>query len=505
MQWCDTQCSCSDSSVDCAQRNLNEVPTYVPYSTTTLYLDENKIQRLEAYRFRGLTALTRLDLQHNCISSLGAYLFQMVPALEKLDLGYNQISSMYANAFRGLAALKTLDLNDNKITFLYVNLFHGLTALRELSLDNNKITRLNANLFRGLAALRFLFLYSNKISIFDKNQFRGLTVLESLYLHNNTIANLDVKLFQNLTALRQLSLHDNPFDCSTCHGSELKDFLLKNNNFGNSDARCDAKVELLIYHTFINCKEMTTIPNVDDVEQQPTLIGRSAESETIAEEVISSSTTTVKKAKTTESTTESTTGIMNTDVTNYSLLGVGIFLIISLSIVCYCAYEKYQKAYINRNLKKHQSTNPNDIEANTYDDGEIHRNNSTERASVHEYEEIEDQQTSGSLMLQSNRYLNPYQTLLPAPQQPYLQEDADGYSNPFEENRTYSNLYQSLQPRQTESNIYSRCHSVQPRQKESNIYARCHSVICLQFVDAPIRNKNVQSANVNIKLYRNTL
>ncbi|XP_052087520.1 uncharacterized protein LOC127724570 isoform X6 [Mytilus californianus] len=193
------------------------------------------------------------------------------------------------------------------------------------------------------------------------------------------------------------------------------------------------------------------------------------------------------------STTDSTTGIINTEVIIFISIGSGFFLILGSSVVCFCVHRRCKKANITRNVEIGRNIDNRAALENR--NVEMNRNISTERGGDHEYTEInelemsdfvaspseqrplsDDDTTSSDssigIRFISDGYLNPYQALLPAPQQPEnIYEEPDEDSNPLEENRTYTNLYESL-----ESN----------RREESHLYARCISEQSLEIKDEPI-------------------
>ncbi|CAC5420799.1 unnamed protein product [Mytilus coruscus] len=225
-------------------------------------LKNNIITKIDANTFEGLSTLKELNLGKNKITRIDANTFKGLSALTTLMLWDNKISTLDGNTFRGLTALKALELSMNKISTLAVNIFQGLTALKTLNLNDNHIVTLDVNLFKGLTALTELNLSLNKISTLAGNIFRGLAALKILYLNGNKIVTLEVNLFKGLTALTELKLENNPLNCSMCMMKEFKDFLQRNNDFGNSGARCKGEFNLLIHQNFIKCSPLGKINTV---------------------------------------------------------------------------------------------------------------------------------------------------------------------------------------------------------------------------------------------------
>ncbi|VDI05839.1 Hypothetical predicted protein [Mytilus galloprovincialis] len=303
-----------------------------------------------------------------------------------------------------------------------------------------------------------LSLDNNQITNLDKNVFRNLTALEQLWLRGNQMTTLDGNLFQSMTSLQRLRLEDNPLDCLNCELEQIKIFLQNHTNLGNAGARCEG--QLLISHSFTNCKESDTTPDA-----------------------VQTSTPTNHQ----RSTVDSTTGIIDIDVIIYISSGAAIFLVVICSFVGFCVRKKYQSAYINQNLGNDQQINLN-AHANVDDTVSTSQNNPTRRGSDMEYEEMNEiemsdffwtptgqenttaddnsNDSSEGIQLPTGDYLNPYTSLLPSRQQ-QTQEDSDDSG----ESRPYTNLYEPLQ---------------QNRQEESSAYARCASIVCEEVVDEPI-------------------
>ncbi|XP_071135719.1 peroxidasin homolog [Mytilus edulis] len=355
-----------------------------------------------------------------------------------------------------------LYLHRNSITQIDANAFDGLSALGRLHLNNNQSSTLDDNLFRGLTALIGLYLHLNRITTLEINLFKDLTALTTLYLQHNRLTTLDINLFKESTALTTLLLENNPLDCSKCELKTLQEFLQNKTNLYVPDASCDNKP--LIDHNFTNCKESETT------------------------EAFPSSVATDNAA----STTESTTGILKKEVIIFISCGSGFFFILGCSVVCFYVHRKCKKVNITRNVEIGRNTENRAAPENR--NAEMIRHISTERGGDHEYantNELEmsdfvaspseqgvlsdddnSSESSNGIRLTSDGYLNPYQALLPAPQQPEnSHQESDENSDTLEENRTYTNLYESL-----ESN----------RREEPHLYARCINEQSLEIKDEPI-------------------
>lgn len=123
-----------DRKVVCSNMELHQVLPLesFPNRTTTLILNNNKMQELKNASFFGL------------------------PTLEKLDLRSNMISHIEPGAFLGLASLRRLDLSNNSIGCLNADIFKGLSNLNRLNISGNMFSSLAPGTFDSLASLKSL-------------------------------------------------------------------------------------------------------------------------------------------------------------------------------------------------------------------------------------------------------------------------------------------------------------------------------------------------------------
>ena len=83
--------------------------------------------------------------------------------LYELYLDQNKIEKIEKNTFNGLSSLQSLSLSENEIEKIEENAFNGLSTLKELKLSFNKIKVIEDNTFNGLSSLKELYLSKNKI------------------------------------------------------------------------------------------------------------------------------------------------------------------------------------------------------------------------------------------------------------------------------------------------------------------------------------------------------
>ncbi|VDI21041.1 Hypothetical predicted protein [Mytilus galloprovincialis] len=132
-------CDCSGTVVNCANKNLAQIPRNIPTDTTRLELNQNKIQSIDATSLSGLTSL------------------------EMLFLEYNEISSIEDGAFSTLRSLSILNIHENKLTSIKPDTFKSLGSLRELNLKDNDLTTVSASVFADLTDIVYLYLEYNPL------------------------------------------------------------------------------------------------------------------------------------------------------------------------------------------------------------------------------------------------------------------------------------------------------------------------------------------------------
>lgn len=162
---CPTQCTCEGSVVNCAGRQLTEIPSNLPLYTTILKLSDNRIRRLPANGlFKRQKHLVSLDLKRNQIDVIEDSAFVGANALNELLLSENRIRKLTSRTFVGLRNLETLTLRSNKLTCIVNDTFGEMENLRLLSLYENDIRCLQPNAFNGLKSLLTLNLVNNPLS-----------------------------------------------------------------------------------------------------------------------------------------------------------------------------------------------------------------------------------------------------------------------------------------------------------------------------------------------------
>ncbi|KAM4609989.1 fibromodulin [Polymixia lowei] len=177
---------------------LTRVPPNLPKSITDLRLGHNKISKLQANSFEGMTSLTNLQLHANVIEEVGG-------------------------AFKGLKSLSMLDMRKNKLRKFPDNFPE---RLHQLYLEFNSIESIPADFLTMYPKLQFVRLAHNKLTdkgipldVFNvstlveldlsHNELQKIPIisrsLENLYLQANQIKEFSLSSFCSVTDMTNYS------------------------------------------------------------------------------------------------------------------------------------------------------------------------------------------------------------------------------------------------------------------------------------------------------------
>lgn len=226
---CPKSCSCKwkygKEWVECANRNLTNLPKGAREETQVLDLSNNNLDILESKVFQELHLV---NLQKLFISKSGLY----------------EISD---EAFVGLRGLVELDLNNNKITKVPSVALSSCPDLMKLILNKNGIRIIEKNAFQHLSQLASLELSNCEINNIEKGAFNGLKSLEKLRLNGNKLKFIPELTLPLRTDLRDLALHNNPWHCD-CHLRSMQSELKLSNTpataFQESQPICNTPIKL---------------------------------------------------------------------------------------------------------------------------------------------------------------------------------------------------------------------------------------------------------------------
>lgn len=209
---CPVACSCKwkngKQTVECPEKELNDIPAGIDASTQVLDLSGNSIRKLDDEKF------LKMDLIN----------------LQRIYLPRCKLKHISNSTFKGLTNLVELDLSENALEWVPSKSFLDIPNLMRLSLSNNPIKKLKRAGFNHLTFLNTLELNSCEINKIEDGAFQSLTSLEWLYLNSNKLTTIKGSKVLPST-LKGVELQGNPWDCN-CNMLDfhqwLEDFNIPN-------------------------------------------------------------------------------------------------------------------------------------------------------------------------------------------------------------------------------------------------------------------------------------
>jgi Leucine-rich repeat (LRR) protein len=195
------------------QMSHNEI--YLPLSFNEsknvfwLYLDSNKIRKIEKATFIDLNFLNNCNLENNYIEEIETNSFQDLIRLAKLKLNKNKLQIIKKDIFNNLISLDSLDLSQNLLINIQTDSFLNMPQMTFLNLSHNYLSGEHGNIFRGLYNLKVLDLSFNSVNYLGKQFLNHLFSLEKLFLQKNNMKIIEPFAFGHLWNLKFLDLSSN--------------------------------------------------------------------------------------------------------------------------------------------------------------------------------------------------------------------------------------------------------------------------------------------------------
>lgn len=146
---CPDQCSCyhdntwNKNIVDCANANLQNLPSRIPIDVTTFYIDGNNLTHLSAAHFIGKNRLEYLYANGSNIHSIDNGTFDEMKNLRVIHLNNNHLRKLHGYEFKELVLLNELYMNHNQLTHIGKSTFNHMKFLRIIDLSDNKLVDFN--------------------------------------------------------------------------------------------------------------------------------------------------------------------------------------------------------------------------------------------------------------------------------------------------------------------------------------------------------------------------
>ncbi|GMR61776.1 hypothetical protein PMAYCL1PPCAC_31971 [Pristionchus mayeri] len=259
----------ADNSITRITRN--RMPEGMEESLSALYLERNKITKIDSHAFDGFKNISKLVLTKNRLRTVRSEWFagDIEKTLHVLDISHNGIKETDKSPFRNLKNLKKLVLDENSLE-LDEDFFEGLGNLETLSLDDCDLTDddLPKGLFKPLKKLKVLSLRGNKFTEAPE-ALEEISHLAYLDLSETNIAEIHRQSFVGEPEMVDIFFEHMPFltsvqECAFCGLKKLKRLFFDNssalvhideNAFGfkeYTDDRADSLVGLRLSRTNIS-------------------------------------------------------------------------------------------------------------------------------------------------------------------------------------------------------------------------------------------------------------
>ena len=173
-------------------------------------------------RFQGMKFLYHMDISRSKMYLSELFdavkiisLFEGLANLTSLYLQINNIQGLQAGMFPGLSSLYELNLRQCQITYVEESVFKDLHSLAILHLDDNSIVSLPPAIFATTLKMMVVYLHQNRLSYLAEELFDNTTMLTNLTLFRNELIHLNQSTFTPImSSITTVDLSENPFQCS---------------------------------------------------------------------------------------------------------------------------------------------------------------------------------------------------------------------------------------------------------------------------------------------------
>ncbi|KAK2920574.1 hypothetical protein Q8A73_000059 [Channa argus] len=186
---------------------LTKVPEDIRSLSTLeiLYLSDNHISDLGCEDFINTTSLTELYLNTNRIPKLNNCVFENFADLKVLDISNNLLDTI-GDAFKlGPKMLMFLNLSHNVVLNFEQGDFQGLWSLKHLDVSNNNV-RLTRKVFNGLINLESLTISVLSLLYYNIKQLQQLKSLNIYFSSDDNLRNLNPYYFEASYVLKSLKV-----------------------------------------------------------------------------------------------------------------------------------------------------------------------------------------------------------------------------------------------------------------------------------------------------------
>ena len=194
------------SILDLSFNDFTQIPNIYSSSRLEINLDANSIREIDESSFKNCPNVKKIYLNNNKISRVDGTAIEKLKELKTLELRDNLLRDLPLFITRKLV---NIDLSKNYIQTITPSTFNNSKTLSKINLETNDLSKIQESVFKYLTRLRYLFLANNNIIELD---FKIPDSVTEFQIHHNqlaTIGNLSSTFFTPKSYLTALDLSAN--------------------------------------------------------------------------------------------------------------------------------------------------------------------------------------------------------------------------------------------------------------------------------------------------------
>ncbi|XP_045111944.1 insulin-like growth factor-binding protein complex acid labile subunit [Portunus trituberculatus] len=211
---------------------------------TSLSLETNNIDHIEAGALQRLKNLQKLNLNDNLLREVPAAVLSLLVMLDTLILNKNNFTTIQAEAFRSLSRLTTLEISRcPRLASLHPNAFAHCSNLQRLTISHNPLIRhLPERLFTSLPRLHMLDLRANSLKSVSEVSMPWGSLAHLDLRDNQLVCNCSIRWLAALLGAANTSLAAPDVQCAS--PEKLKGLYLS--RLSPSEQLCVDQVQVVV-------------------------------------------------------------------------------------------------------------------------------------------------------------------------------------------------------------------------------------------------------------------
>lgn len=201
---------------------LTSLPKSWPAGLVKLFVNSNKIKKIEQDTFGKNLNLEYLTLEMNEITKIAEKSFSQLNSLTYLNFQGNKLAQLSKDAFVGMSKLQVLTLANNPIANIEAKALGNLDALTKLDMSYNELNniKINMDIFKAMPKLKELNLMNSPglakglLGQIKESEISPVLSVQTIDLRYNNLHNLPSELPSTFPNLTMLKLGSNAWHCN---------------------------------------------------------------------------------------------------------------------------------------------------------------------------------------------------------------------------------------------------------------------------------------------------